>query len=93
MILKIFSSRVKYSQQAGFDSDGSSVIVYNYENVHILPEEDMFTDKIDPIINGAENIGKNDIFPKGIGTVRWYWTYDEAQLQTKKCNTVIQFIG
>ena len=58
------------SEQVGFDSDVSSVIVYNSENSHIFLKEDMFTDKIEPIIfNGVANIGENDIISKGIGKI------------------------
>ena len=40
----------------GFESDGSSVIVDNSANSHILSEEYMFTDKIDPIISNGMTI-------------------------------------
>ena len=43
----------------------SSVIVDNSENAHIFSEEDMFTDKIEPIIsNGVATIGGNDLIQK-----------------------------
>ena len=45
-ICNILSSRVEYSEQVGFESDVSSVIVDNSENTHILSYEYMFTDKI-----------------------------------------------
>ena len=58
------------SRKNGFDSYGSSVIVDNYANDNIFSEEDMFTDKIDPIIsNGVSTIGRDDIIPKFICTV------------------------
>ena len=76
-ICNILSSRVESSEQVGFESDGSSVIVDKSENYQILPEKDMFTDKIEPIIyNGVANIGGKDIITKGIGPVIWYWTDD-----------------
>ena len=46
----ILSSRAESSEQFIFDSDGSKVIVNNYENAQICSEEDVFTYKIDPII-------------------------------------------
>ena len=53
----------------------------------------MSTDKIGPIIsNGVVTIGRKDLIPKGIITVRWSWTDDEGQLQTNKFNNVLQFI-
>ena len=52
----------------------SSVIVHNSKNAHIFSEEDMFTDKIEPIVsNGVAIIGRNDINQKGIDTVIWSW--------------------
>ena len=35
----------------GFESDGYSAIVDHYANAHILSEEEIITDKIDPIIS------------------------------------------
>ena len=59
------------SEQFEFDSDGLSVIVDNSANAHICSEEDMFDDKIDPIIfNGMENIGGKYLISKGIDTVK-----------------------
>ena len=50
----------------------------------------MSTDKIGPIIsNGVVTIGRKDLIPKGIITVRWSWTDDEGQLQTNKLNNVL----
>ena len=50
----------------------------------------MFTDNIVPIItNGLVTIGGNDILPKGIGTVSWYWTDYEGKIHTKKLNNII----
>ena len=50
----------------------------------------MFTDKIEPIIyNGVIDIGGNDLIPIGIGTVIWYWTGDEGQLQKNKLNNLL----
>ena len=69
-ICHILSPRVEYSYQVGFDSDGSSVIVDNSYNAHIWSEEDMFTDKIDPIIsNGLATIGGNYIIPILFGII------------------------
>ena len=63
---------MEYSEYIEFISDGPTVIVYNSANSHICSEEDMFTDKIDPIIsNGVVTIGKKDLITKDIGTVRW----------------------
>ena len=79
-------------EQVGFDSDGLSVIVYNYGHAHIWSEEDIFTDKIELIIsNWVTTIGGKDITPKGIGTVIWYWTVDEGQPHRKKFNNVLYF--
>ena len=36
------------------------------------------------ISNGVENIGGNDLIPKGIGTVSCPWTDDEGQLHKNK---------
>ena len=56
----------------GFDSYGLSVIVDNSANDKIFSEEDMFTDKIEPIIsNGMATIGVKYIITKGIVTVSW----------------------
>ena len=80
------------SEQVVFYSDGSSVIVDNSENAHTCSEEDMFTDKIYPIIsNRVATIGGTDIIPKGIGTFSWSCTDDEGQLHTKKINSVLCF--
>ena len=57
-IFHILSSRVQSSEQVGFDSYGSIVIVNNSESAQIFSEVDMFTDKIEYLI------------PKGIGTAR-----------------------
>ena len=68
---------MELSEQVIFDSSGSSLIVDNSSNAHIFSEEDMFTDKIEPIIyNGVETIGGDNIIPKGIVTVNWSWTDD-----------------
>ena len=78
------------SEQVGFDSHGSSVLVDNYYNAHICLQGDMFTDKIDPIIsNGVATIGEKYLIPKGIGTVCLSWTYDDGQLYTNKFNNLI----
>ena len=90
MICHILYSRVEYLEQVGFDSDGSSVIVDESKNSQVFSEEDMFADKIDPIIsNGVSNIGWKDLILGGIVTVRWSWTGDERQLHTKKFNIVL----
>ena len=83
---------MKSSEQVRFYFDGSLVIVYNSTNAHIFSEEDMFTDKIDPIVsNGVATIAVKDIITKDIGTVNWYWTYDEVQLHRMKLNNVLYF--
>ena len=70
----------------------SSVIVDNPENAHIFLEEDMFTDKIDPIIsNGVATIGEKDIIQKGIDTVIWSWNDDEGQRHKQKLKNVLYF--
>ena len=76
-------------KKIGFEYDGSSVIVDNSSSAHILSEEDMFTENIEPIIsNGAATIGGKYLIPKRIGTVSWSWTYDEVQFHTNKLNNV-----
>ena len=56
---------MEYPEQVGFESDGSLVIVDNSANARILSEEDMFTDKIEPIIsNLVEKIGVKVLFLK-----------------------------
>ena len=50
MVFHILSSRFKSSKQVGFYSDGSSGIVDNSTSSHKLSEEDICTDKIEPII-------------------------------------------
>ena len=65
-------------------------MVNNSSNSHICSEEDIFTDKIEPIIsNGVTNIGVKDIIPKGIGIFIWSWTDDEGQLHTNRFNNVL----
>ena len=65
IICHIIYYSVGSSEQVGFESDMSSVIVDNSENAHIFSEEDMFTDKIEPIIsNGVATIGGNDLIKK-----------------------------
>ena len=52
----------------------SSVIAHNSKNAHIFLEEDMFTDKIEPIVsNGVATIAGNDLNQRGIETVIWSW--------------------
>ena len=71
------------SEKSEFDYDGSSVIVHNSENSHILSEKYLFTDKIETIIyNVVATIGVKDIILKGVGKVSWYWTGYEGQLHT-----------
>ena len=36
-------------------------------------------------------IGVQDIIPKVIGAVSWYWTDDEGKLHTNKLNNVIYY--
>ena len=80
------------SEQFVFDSDVSAAIVDNSANVNIFSEEDMYTEKIDPIIyNGVEAIGGKYLIPKGIGTVRWFWNDYEGKLHTSELNNVIYF--
>ena len=72
MICHILYSIVESSEQVGFDFDGSTVIVDNSSNEQNFSEEDMFNDKIEPIIyNVVATIGGKYIIPKRIGTVRW----------------------
>ena len=74
-MFQILSSRVESSEKVGFDSYGSSVIFDKYVKAQIWSEEDMFNDKIEPIIsNGVATIGGKYLIPKGIGTVSWSWT-------------------
>ena len=57
----------------------------NLPTLTLFSDEDMFTEKIEPITyNGVANIGGNDIITKGIGTVIWYWNDYEGQLKTKR---------
>ena len=52
----------------------------------------MFNEKIEPIIsNRAVTIGVKYLIPKNIGTVRWYCTDDERQLNTQNFNNAIYF--
>ena len=81
---------MEYSEQFGFDSDGSSVIVDNSDNSYIRSEEYIFNEKIEPIIyNGVSTIGVKDVIPKVIDTVRWYWTDGDVQLHTNKLNNLL----
>ena len=58
-------------------------MVDNSANAKVCSEEDMFTDRIDPIIsNGVATIEGKYLIPKGIGTVIWSWTDDDGQLHT-----------
>ena len=83
---------MNYTEQVVFDSYGSTVIADNSEDVQILSEEDIFTDKIDPIIyNWVATICGKYLFPKMIGIVIWSWTYDEVQMHIKMFNNVIYF--
>ena len=41
----ILYSIVETNEQIGFESDGSTVIVYNYSNTHICSREEMFIEK------------------------------------------------
>ena len=89
-ICHILSSRVESSESIGFDSYGYAVMVDNSANGHIFSEEDTLTNTIEAIIsNGVANIGRRYLIPKGIGTVTWYWNYDEGQLHTNKQNNLI----
>ena len=83
---------MEYSKKFGFVSDGTTIIFDNYANAKKLSEEDMFTDKIEPIIsNGvATTVGKYTI-PKSIDTVIWSWNDDEEQLHKNKLNNVPYF--
>ena len=75
-----------------FYTDGSSVIVEKSTNVHIFSDEDMFNDKIEPIIyNGVANMVRKDLILRGLDTVSWYWTDDEEKLHTNKLNNVLYF--
>ena len=68
---------MEYSEQVGFDSNGSSVIVDNSDNAQICSEEDIFTGKLEPIIYIlVATIYVKGIITKCIGTVSWYWTDD-----------------
>ena len=76
----------------GCDSNNSTVIVDNSANAQICLKEDMFTDKIEPIIpNGLATIGEKDLIQNGIGTVRWSWTDDEGQLHLNNNNNLLYF--
>ena len=87
MIYNIFNSLIL--RKNVFDSDGSSVIADNSTNDQIWSGEELFTDKIEPIIyNGVAIIGGKDIITKGIGIVRWSWTDDEGKIYTKELNNV-----
>ena len=56
---------------------GSSVISDDYADDHILSEEDMFTEKIEPIIsNGVSIIGVKCVIPIGVVTFIWSFTDD-----------------
>ena len=68
-------SRVGYPKK-GFESYSSSFIFDNSANDNICSEEDMFTDKIEPIISkGVATIGGKYFIPKRNVTVSSYW-YD-----------------
>ena len=89
-ICHILSPILESSEQFKFDSDGSSVIVDNSENAHILSEEYMFTDNIYyRNSNGVATIGVKDINIKGIGKIRWSCNDDEGKLHTQKLNNIL----
>ena len=89
-ICYILSSRAESLEHIGFDSDGSTVIVDSSENAPVCSEEDMFNDKIEPLIcNRLADICGKYLIPKAIATVRWYWTDDEVQIHTKKLNNLL----
>ena len=91
-IFHIISSKLESLEKVGFDSYGSSLIVYNSANAHIFSDEEMFNDKIDPITyNGVANIGGNDIITKGIGKFIWSWNDYEGQLKTKRLYNLLYF--
>ena len=78
------------SSIVGFEFDESPVIVDNSDNGNIWSEEEIFADKIDPIIyNGLGTIGRKYPITKGFETVIWYWTGDEGQIHTNKLKNVI----
>ena len=67
------------SELVEFKSSRSSVLVDKSANAYIYSEEEMFTDKIYPIIyNVMANKGGKYFIIKGIGTVSWYWNDDEG---------------
>ena len=67
MICHILYSRLEYSENVGFDSDGSSLIVDNSYNAQICSEKDMFNENVESTIsNGVATIGGKDIIIIGI---------------------------
>ena len=69
-ICHIISSRVEYSEQVWFEYDVLKVIFENSANSHIFSEEDILTDKIEPVIsNGVATIGGGYTIQKGIVTL------------------------
>ena len=63
------SSRDESSEQVGFDSDRSTVIVDKSANAYIFSDEDMFTENIEPTIsNRVATIGGKYLITKGIVT-------------------------
>ena len=65
-------------------------MVDNSYNTHILSEENLFTDKIEPIIsNEVATEGIKYLIPKGIGTVTSSWNEDGGEINTQKLNYLI----
>ena len=84
MICHILSSKAESSEGVVFDSDGSIVTVDNSANAHIFSEEEMLTNKIEPVVSiWVATIGISDIIEEEIGTVIWSWTDYEGYLNRK----------
>ena len=91
-ICHILSSMMESSEQVGFDSDSSSVIVDNSANDHRCSEEYIFTVKTEPILsNGVGTIDERDLIPKLIGTVVWSLTDNEGKMHTFFKNNILNF--
>ena len=90
----VLSSQIEADiNKVHFDPDGTSVIVDNSANAHIVNDKSLFVSDIKPMdpSTGVATIGGKDHRPEGIGTIRLSWRDDEGKSYTYHLKNTLFF--
>ena len=82
-----------YYQHVDFDPDGSTVVVDNSANAHIINDKNLFVGDILELDGktGVATIGGTDHKPSGIGDIKLSWKDDEGKSRSYVLHNALYF--